>query len=780
MISYFANEIKANTYYLSMTRGDGGQNLIGTEISELLGALRTQELLAARRIDGGNQMFTRANDFGYSKNTEETIKIWDDEKVKSDIVWAVRNIRPDIIVNRFDHDSSGKTHGHHSASAMLSYELFEKYGDPNAYKEQLELIDVWQPKSLFFNTSWWFYGGRDKFAEADKTNLYTADIGVYYPILGYSNSEIAALSRSQHKCQGFGSTGSRGSELEYLMFLKGERPTDKEDIFAGLDITWTRVKGGRDIQLKIDKIISDFNYSNPSMSVPALIDVARSIEKIKDKYWKEAKLSEINQIIVDCLGLYTEATTEKASACRADSISINIEITQRLGEGIIIDSYKIESTDNYQYLNETLTTNQSLFKTIKIKVPEAHPYTTPYWLTEKGSLGMYKVDDQKNIGKPESDPAFEVKFKFQYLGYSFDITKPVVYKYNSPEKGEVQQAFTIMPQATVGLKNDVVIFSTNAAQTIQVDVTAGTENLKGTLKLCTDQAWKTEPASHEVNIPINGQTSTFVFKLIPPDGESDALISPILEVGTETYSNKLIEIDYDHIPLQKILLPCEARVVRIPLEKKGKNIAYIMGAGDNVPASLRQIGYNVDELPVEDISLGKLMKYDAAVLGVRAYNKHDDIKFKQAELMLYVENGGNLIVQYNTSRGLATTDIGPYPLELSRSRVTVEEAPITMVNENHPLLNYPNKISSKDFDGWVQERGLYFADKWDERYTPIISCNDPGEEPLLGGILAAEYGKGRYVYTSMSWFRELPAGVPGAFRLFTNLISWGLDDTAKP
>jgi hypothetical protein len=478
--------------------------------------------------------------------------------------------------------------------------------------------------------------------------------------------------------------------------------------------------------------------------------------------------------------LYTEASTEIASVCPGDSVTIDIEVTQRLGEGIMFESYTIKPLNKTQTITTSLTTNESLMKNYRLGVPLDYNYTTPYWLKEKGTLGMYKVDDELNIGNPESDPAFTTSFNFMYLGYHFSVEKDIVYKFNSPEKGEVQQAFTVMPLATVNLKDDVVVFGTNAPKTVTVEVTAGKNNLKGKIKLCMNENWQVEPLSHDVAIDINGQSAQYTFKVTPPKGDSESPATPIFESEGESYVDKLVVIDYDHIPLQKILLPCEGRMVKIELQKNGEKIAYIMGAGDNIPASLRQIGYNVTEMSPEEIDLGKLLKYDAVVMGVRAYNKHQDIKYKQSDLMKYVENGGNLIVQYNTNRGLSTTEIGPYPLEISRNRVTVEEAPITIINEKHPLLNFPNKITSKDFDGWVQERGLYFVDKWDDKYETLISCNDPNEDPLQGGILATEYGKGRFVYTSMSWFRQLPAGVPGAFRLFTNLISWGLESTTQP
>jgi len=293
MISYLANEKKVNTAYLSLTRGDGGQNLIGPEIRDLLGVIRTQELLKARSVDGGQQFFSRANDFGYSKNPEETLKIWDEEEVMADVVWAIRKFQPDVIINRFDHSGNRRTHGHHTSSAVLSHKAFDLVGNKEVYPEQLEHVNTWQPKRLFFNTSWWFFGSREKFAKADKSDMLSVDVGVYYPMKGKSNNEIAAESRSMHKCQGFGSTGKRGSEQEYLKLLKGEMPKDKSSIFEGINTTWTRVKGGESIGQVIGNVDAEFKHENPAASIPQLMAAYQMIQGLPDGYWKSVKLKDI-------------------------------------------------------------------------------------------------------------------------------------------------------------------------------------------------------------------------------------------------------------------------------------------------------------------------------------------------------------------------------------------------------------------------------------------------------------------------------------------------------
>jgi LmbE family N-acetylglucosaminyl deacetylase len=778
LISYLVNKVNAHTTYLSLTRGDGGQNLIGPEISELLGVIRTQELLAARRTDGGHQMFTRANDFGYSKSPKEAISIWDDKQVKHDVVWAIRKLRPDVIINRFDHSRNRRTHGHHTASAMLSHELFEAAGDENAYPEQLEYVKTWKPERLFFNTSWWFYGSREKFAEADKSDMLSVDVGTYYPLLGKSNNEIAAESRSNHKCQGFGSTGKRGSQLEYVKLLKGSMPADRGDIFSGINTTWTRVAGGAAIQEIMNRVMKDFDIAKPYLSVPDLMMVYQKLDEIKDPFWKERKQGELEEIISSCLGLYIEAVANTASLTPGESIKIDIEATKRLPGEVELKRISIQPGGKAFVVQVNLEDNTAYYQDFQYIVPEDAGFTAPYWLEQEGSLGMYKVDDPELIGLPETPRPVQVVFEFEINNKPVSISKDLVYKYNSPEDGEVFQPFEITPELFVSVDNKVNVFTNQQTRNFRVMVKSGASNQSGKVYLPLPEGWTSEPEFFEFNLDLKGESQAFDFKISPPAEPSDIQVNPVVSANGKDYTKQLIEIDYDHIPLQSVLMPSKARLVNIDIKKEGQKVAYIMGAGDDIPRSIRNIGYSVDELELSEVTPEKLKKYDALIIGVRAYNTLDDIIFSQKDFMAYVEAGGTMIVQYNTTRGLKVDEIGPYPLKISRDRVSVEEAPITILAPDHPVMNYPNKITKEDFEGWVQERGLYFPNEWSEEYTPILSCHDPGEEPKNGGLLVAPYGRGYYIYTGYSWFRELPAGVPGAYRIFANLISLG--NGAKP
>ena len=775
LISYFSNEVKAQTAYLSMTRGDGGQNLIGPEIRELLGVIRTEELLGARRIDGGEQRFTRANDFGYSKNPEETLSFWDKDEVLSDVVLAIRKFQPDVIINRFDYRTPGTTHGHHTTSAMLSYEAFDLANNPSAYPEQLKQTTLWQPKRLFFNTGWWFYGSQENFEKADKSNLFLIDTGVFYPLLGMSNSEIAALSRSSHKSQGFGSTGSRGQETEYLEFLKGNMPEDKVDIFDGIDTSWNRVKDGKAIGEILHQVESHFDFNNPSASIPKLVEAYKLIENLQDLHWKTIKSEEIKTIIAACAGLYLEVSANNNLATPNETVELNIEAINRSSSDIVLESYvnpnkitiskHMELKDNVDYT----------FKENCYIDPDQQP-TTPYWLTSKGTLGMYKVDDPKLIGLPETPRALNITFNLIINNTRIPFTKAVIYKTNDPVKGEVYKPFEIIPEASAKVAEKVIIFENDQQKEIPVVVRAGRDSLNGYVSLAYPKDWNVYPDKQKISIDNKGQEQTVIFTVIPPKNQSEGLITPMVHVGNKIYTKELDEILYDHIPQQTVLLPSESKVVRLDIQKRGENIGYIEGAGDTEPESLKQIGYNVVVIKPEDINAELLGRFDAIVVGVRAYNTVDELKFKQPALFDFVEKGGNLIVQYNTNFRLKVDELAPYDLKLSRDRVTEENSEVRFLNPDNSLLNYPNKITEKDFEGWTQERGLYFPDQWSSEFTPVLSMNDKGETPKDGSLLVAKYGKGHYIYTGLSFFRELPEGVTGAYRLFANMLSIGKDN----
>lgn len=770
LISYLANDLHAKTAYLSLTRGDGGQNLIGPEIRELLGVIRTQELLAARATDGGEQLFTRANDFGYSKHPDETLSIWNKDAVLSDVVRAIRKFKPDVIINRFNHRNPGSTHGHHTASAMLSVEAFDLVGDTAQFPETAITFGTWQPKRLLFNTSWWFYGSKEKFEKADKSKLLSVETGNYYPTLGLSNGEIASLSRSMHKSQGFGSTGTRGKKTEYLEFLKGEFPEDTSNIFDGIDTSWSRIEGGAAIGEVLNPLLERFNFQDPSTIVPDLLKAYKLLQHTKPGHWRSIKLKELASLIVSCSGIFLEAISSEQSINPKGDYKLNIEAINRGSNKVTLSA--IATSDGQTLSSKEIALISNKGKNIELEITAQNKFpSTAYWLKSEGSLGMYNAPEDL-IGLPQTPAGQQIRCTIHINDTPLEVVKDVVYKFNDPVNGEVYRPFMILPEVSASIAEKVLIFADENAQRVAVNIRSGKDNLQGSLQLNAPKGWIVSSPQF-FSLERKGETSTLWFTLKPPNNQSQGYLRPLIQIGDRYYDKELINIDYEHIPFQSVLLPSKSKVVRINVETKGKHIGYIQGAGDAVSESLEQIGYKVTQLDVSEISEQSLKKYDAIVVGIRAYNTNKELAFVQNQLHDYVHGGGTMVVQYNTSHRLITKQLAPYTLSLSRDRVTDEFAEVTLLEPDHTVLNTPNKITQEDFKDWVQERGLYFPNKWADEFTPILAMNDKGDTQTKGSLLVANYGKGHYVYTGLSFFRELPAGVGGAYRLFANIISIG-------
>lgn len=755
LITYFSNHYHANTAYLSLTRGDGGQNLIGPELREKLGAIRTQELLAARRIDGGTQYFTRANDFGYSKEPNETFSIWNKKEVLADVVQAMENFQPDIVINRFDYRTPGTTHGHHTASAMLSLETYD-------------LLKI-KPKRLFFNTSWWFYGSEEKFNKADKSKLLSINANVYYPILGKSNHEIAALSRSQHKCQGFGTIGTRGDDLEYLELIKGNLPS-KDNLFEGIDTSWNRIKGGNEIAKILLPIQENFNFKNPASHLAQLVKAYQLIQNLEDEHWKKIKTEEIKSIIEACAGLYLEAISSVELATPNSNIEISIEAINRSDATIKLNTVLFLNQNN-QNVNIQLNNNEKYTKNFEFKIPENWPLSNLFWLNEPQQNGLYTVSNSALRNLPELNNSFPVVFELEIENQKINITKNLTFKKNEPNEGETYNPFVVAPKFAVELTSNVYVFSANQTKEVQVKVTAFEDNASGYVSLQLPKGWISDVK--KIPTAVVGKNESFLvsFNVTSPGFDSEVNIKAIVESNDKIYDKSLIQIDYKHIPKQTILENSVAKFVNLDIKTTGKNIGYIMGAGDEVGKNLENLDYKVTYINPKEITIENLKKFDAVIVGIRAFNVLEELKYKNKILFEYVNQGGNVIVQYNTTNNLLTNNLAPYSILLSRDRVTNENAEVKFLQPNHPVLNSPNKITSKDFEGWVQERGLYFPNKWDNEFIPILAMHDNGEEETKGSLLIAKYGKGNYIYTGISFFRELPEGVSGAYKLLANLIA---------
>ena len=769
LISYFSNETKARTAYLSLTRGDGGQNLIGPQLRELLGVIRTQELMEARKIDGGEQFFTRANDFGFSKNPEETLEIWNKEKVLADIIWTIRKFQPDVIINRFDHRTSGNTHGHHSASAILSVESFEKASNPAVFPEQLGLVQPWQTKRQFFNPSWWFYGSKEKFAAADKSNFITIETGVYYPSVGKSNQEISALSRSCHQSQGFGSTGSRGEDTEYLEPINGDVLKNKADVFEGIDTSWNRVKGGKSIGELLSKITSEFDFKNPSASIPDLVKAYSMMQALDENHWKPIKSEEIKNVIASCAGLYLEARANIQETTPANRLLISVEAINR--SPIAMQLTSLTTLPDSKNTVQNLVLNNNVLQNINLdlQLPSTIGYTQPFWLKEEGTEGMYTVADQKNIGIPDIIREVKVVFNMQINGVEIPFERTVIYKYNDKVKGEVYNYLDIVPDLTTSILDKVSLFANTKKKYIAVKIKAGKDAVKGDLQLELPKNWTVLPKSIPFSLDQKGKEQTVYFEVTPPNSQEEAVAKSVAIIDGKRYDKEQIIIDFDHITKQQVLQPAEAKFIRLDLKTEEKKIAYVMGAGDEVPDSLMQMGYKVTLLNPDEITPEKMEGFDVVMTGIRAFNTVEALANKLNILYDFVKSGKTMIVQYNTPD--LAYQMAPFSMNLSQDRVTDENAEVRFLAPNHPVLNSPNKITAKDFQGWKQEQGLYYPNSFDKAFTPILSSNDKGESPKDGALLIAPYGKGHYIYTGLSFFRELPEGISGAYKLLANMIS---------
>lgn len=769
LITYLAQERKLNTGYFSFTRGDGGQNLIGPEIGYNLGVIRTQELLAARRLDGGRQFFSRAVDFGYSKTAEETFAIWNRESVLADLVWVIRTFRPDVLINRFN-TIPGTTHGHHTASAILTLEALEAAADPQRFPEQLEYTSVWKPKAAYWNTYYWARSGYER----DTSELAVFNVGKYNTLLGMSYTEIAAMSRSMHKSQGFGAGGERGDVYDYLQFEKGDESLSRG--FGNIDFSWRRVQGGASLVAEVDALLSRFNDERPAEIVPDLLSLRRKVLALNDPFWRETKLGEIDDLLVALTGLFLEARAVNHVVCPGDELSVTLELVNRSAVPMVLKgfSWNMGRADTLTHLSLPANRRQQITATLHI--PGDARASQPYWLEQPGTVGLFHAEGQHLIGTPENSPPLHCRFDLLIGDELISIHRPLVHKRVDPVRGEVYRTVAISPPVYVHFDKSAFLFPDGNPMRVAIKIRAVKPGPAAELRLELPAGWRAEPERQTAGPFHNQEEETLYFTVYPstvPGGGTGHILA-VME--GKTYSSSVQEIAYDHIPAQLLFPGASAVFSRLELKVTAREIGYLMGAGDDMPASLEQMGCRVTLLNDLPFTEAVLDRFDAIVLGVRAYNTLQRLRAQNKALLEYVERGGTLIVQYNTNTNLVNPDFAPYPLSISRARVTEEDATVRLLVPDHRVFTYPNRIQPADFDGWVQERGLYFAGSWDPRYRALLACSDSGETALEGGILVAPHGKGHYIYTSLAWFRQLPASVPGAYRLFANLLSIGRDE----
>jgi LmbE family N-acetylglucosaminyl deacetylase len=766
LLAYLANERRFRTGYLSLTRGDGGQNLIGDEQGIELGLIRTQELLAARRIDGAEQFFSTAYDFGFSKSPEETMQKWGHDKILSDVVWVIRKFKPDVIITRFPTTGEGG-HGHHTASAILAGEAFDAAADSTKFPEQLKKgVTTWQAKRLLWNT--FNFGGNN----TQREDQLKIDVGMYNPVLGKSYGEMAAESRSQHKSQGFGVPAQRGESFEYFSTIKGDKPA--KDLMDGIEISSKRLFADEKFVAEyndlVSKLISTYDPLTPRKSLTnleALLLLNNGMGLTNQHLIKE--------LIAQCAGFFMEATAANQLNVVGDSIKFSVSFNNRLGLPLTMAQVSIFGTT--QVFDKSGANIQNVKNGTAFIMKESVT-SQPYWLDYPMNEGSFDVRQQEKIGKAENEPPIAL-FQFTWNGNTYNYARAVQFKYTDPVKGELYKPVQFVNPVFINTSPSLVIFSNSKKQqgknirfTLQSNISLSEKinfstQYNGHTNLVFDSVTslgKTEKRLLEVKLVsdsfVNNSTNYIGGRLKAPSLYEPQLLS-------------LGKISYDHIPDIYYNYYDRTRVIKMDLKTVGNRVGYIAGAGDKVPQALEQMGYEVEMIGEKDVTANNLKRFDAVVTGVRAYNTNAWLSNVYEALMAYVKDGGVLLVQYNTNNsiGPVKVKISPYPFTITRNRITDETAAVKFLMPGHPVLNFPNKITEKDFEGWIQERSIYNAEAADSNYQRILSMKDPGEKEQDGSLIISNYGKGRFIYTGLVFFRELPAGVPGAYRLLANLIA---------
>ena len=770
LLAYLARGRKARTAYLALTRGEGGQNLIGSEQGELLGLVRTQELLAARRIDGAEQYFTRAVDFGFSKTADETFAKWGHDAILSDVVWTIRRFRPDVFV------IGGTTgHGHHQASGILALEAIPAAADKTRFPEQLRWVEPWSVRRVLRTG----FGGGPPGAGGGgppPQGGIQIDTGEFNPLLGVSYSEIAGMSRSMHRTQSMGAPERRGPSNLSLSFVAGEPAT--KDIFDRIDTTWNRLPGGAAIGAILDEAARTFVAEQPEKTIPLLLKARPIMAAINDP-WAALKRQELDEAIALCAGLYLDASTDRYAIVPGESLQVNIEATNRSRFPIALKSVRLDgmgAAPAPEFAPVALAYNQPDRRSLTVAVPGDQPYSQPFWLRKPGNGFTYVIEDQELVGLPEPPPPLSARIGLQAGAETIELVRPVVRRYVDRVAGETSRPLVVVPPVAVRVSEPVMMFPAAKPRPVEVLLHGNAAGVAGDLALNAPPGWGVQPASLPFAIARAGEETTLAFTITPPVQSGRGQLRAVARVGGREIAAGMLVIEYPDNTPQTVFPPSTATLVRADVQTLARRIGYVMGAGDEMPRALRQLGCDVTLLEAGDLARGDLTRFDAIVTGVRAYDVRDDLIANQRRLLDYVNQGGTLVVQYITADArspAASAPIGPYPFQIGRLRVTVEEAPVAFPNPKQVLLNVPNKIGEEDFRGWVQERGLNFPSEWDKRYELVLESHDPGEDPLPGGNLYARYGKGAYVFTAWAWFRQLPAGVPGAFRIFANFLSAG-------
>ncbi|MEG1021453.1 MAG: PIG-L family deacetylase [Myroides sp.] len=750
LITYLTHHDKAYTNYLSLTRGNGGQNLISNELGTDLGIIRSNELWNARNIDGGKQFFSTADDFGFSKHPKEAFEKWDKDLLLKQMVYMIRKEQPDVIVNRFDHRTEGTTHGHHTASAQLSKLAFNLANDKNYKDLSQENTKTWQPKRLFFNVSWFFFGSKQAFDKADKSKYIPLNIGVFYNQLGKNNQEIASLSRSQHQSQGFGDMSSRGEEIDYVELVDGDA-IKSSNLFEGVDTSWNRIKGGNNIQPLVTQLINEYDFKDPSKSINLLTKIYSEIDKLPETIWKTRKQNEVKELIENCAGLFLDITTNEPYTTPNQNVDVKVEVANRSNKNIVIKDVTINNKKTI--VGKSLANQDVYYDYFQTKFSN-QDYTN------------FKFIDSFNDFKNQFNSTNKNEIGIEVNGVYLSYILPIQYHYKDVVKGEIYKPFHVVPAVSIRFHQSAYITNNKQDQKIEIVTdNYSNENLKGILSITNSK--NVEVYQQEITLNQSEKNNTITINKNFLNGTYKAHFIQ----NANNSDDEIKWVDYSHIPVNYYTKPSETKIVSFnkSVLKKSK-IGYIVGAGDEIPQVLKDVGYNVDFINLETVKAEELSKYETIIVGIRAFNTESSLKTKNKLLFDYVKNGGTVITQYQTNGNLQTEEIAPYKLTIGRTRVTDENAVVKFINPNETVLNKPFKITQENFKNWVQEQGLYYADDFAGEFQPVFTSHDFDEKETNGALLIAKHGKGHYIYTGLSFFRQLPAGNTGALELFINLI----------
>ncbi|HET7563474.1 MAG TPA: PIG-L family deacetylase, partial [Gemmatimonadaceae bacterium] len=807
LIAWLARGQHVETAYLSLTRGDGGQNLLGNELGEALGVIRTQELLAARRIDGAEQYFTRAYDFGFSKSAAESFAHWPHDSVLKDVVTVVRAFRPQVIVSVFT-GTPRDGHGQHQVAGIVAREAFDAAADTVRFpRSTTQGLGPWTPSKFYRSAR--FNGG---------TATLAFNVGAYDWLLGKSYAEIAAQSRSQHKSQAFGVLQRMGAEMDYVRREESRvnanvDPASERSLFDGIDTTWRRLiplvstaaqRAALDSLPDAVRIAQErLDLRNPSSDVAALARVKVLIDRVQCDGARDASScrnadpdvertlregeARASRALQLAAGVTVEATVDRgtvASSDRAfghtgDTITVNLAVYNAGATPVFVNGVTLAGATAHTPWAAADPSEQiapdSMYRWSDVATFDT--ITQPWWLVTPRKGDMF-TQPASTTSEAEHEQATAAVVRMRIAGVPVTATVPIVHHYAEPVRGDVREPLDVVPAVAVTLDRTVEYAPANTAldRNVSVHLRSGSVASRTVaVALRLPAGLRADSSTRTVTLPALGATRTVTFRVSGHVRVGTDTISVVATTDGAHFTTGYIPIAYPHITPQTLYRPSTIELQAVDVKLPAHlNVGYIDGVGDNVAPMLRELGVPLTELDPSTLATTDLSRFTTIVVGTRAYASHPELIASNGRLLDYVRRGGTMVVQYGQYE-MTRPGILPYPITLSRpaARVTDENAPVRVLKPDSPLLNTPNRITPQDFVGWVQERSVYMPSTFDSHYSTVLSMNDPGEPPNDAAILIARYGQGTYLYTTLALFRQLPAGVPGGARIFVNLLGAG-------